>query len=97
MYSSTVYLHVKGCMCKPSLCIFSRVTVLWSGMKIKYVNVNGRNVFYGERGQKQKGKSSMILLHGFSADKSMWAPLVRVSRKHPHTYIYPVLYLQQYI
>lgn len=48
-------------------------------MKIKYVNVNGRNVCYGERGQKQKGKSSMILLHGFSADKSMWAPLVRVS------------------
>lgn len=82
MYSSTVYLYVEGCMCKPSLCNFSRVTVLWSGMKIKYVNVNGRNVCYGERGQKQKGKSSMILLHGFSADKSMWAPLVRVSRKH---------------
>lgn len=97
MFSSTVYLYVKGCMCKPSLCNFSRVTVLWSGMKIKYVNVNGRNVCYGERGQKQKGKSSMILLHGFSADKSMWAPLVRVSRKHLIPTLPAVLYLQQYI
>lgn len=50
MYSSIVYLYVKGCMCKFLLCIFFRVIVLWSGMKIKYVNVNGRNVFYGERG-----------------------------------------------
>lgn len=50
MYSSIVYLYVKGCMCKFLLCNFFRVIVLWSGMKIKYVNVNGRNVCYGERG-----------------------------------------------
>lgn len=80
--ATSLYLFLK----KPNLIVqyYLRVTVLWSGMKIKYVHVNGRNVCYGERGQKQKGKSSMILLHGFSADKSMWAPLVRNLPRNIH-------------
>ncbi|XP_048742324.1 monoacylglycerol lipase abhd6-A-like [Ostrea edulis] len=73
--AASVYIY----LLKPNLIVqyYLRMTVLWSGMKIKYTNVNGKKVCYGERGCKQKDRSSILLLHGFSADKSMWAPLVR--------------------
>ncbi|XP_062593754.1 monoacylglycerol lipase ABHD6-like [Saccostrea cucullata] len=73
--AASFYLFMK----KPELIVhyYLRMTVLWSGMKIKYITLNGRKVCYGEKGHKQKGRSSIVLLHGFSADKSMWAPLVK--------------------
>ncbi|KAK3100994.1 hypothetical protein FSP39_000075 [Pinctada imbricata] len=56
---------------------FLWTSVKLSGMKIKTTMVEGLRLVYGERGRKQMGRSSILLLHGFSADKSMWAPLCR--------------------
>ena len=47
-------------------------------MRIKKVNIGNLTIAYGEKGEKKKGQSSILLLHGFSADKFMWSPLVGV-------------------
>lgn len=61
-----------------SFCINLRFAVFASGMRVKRVSIGDLNIVYGERGIKKKGQSSILLLHGFSADKFMWAPLVGV-------------------
>ena len=61
--------------------IFRRISVWWSGLRLKYVTIEGLSICYGEKGQrKKKGSVSMLLLHGFSADKFMWVPLVQVRK-----------------
>ncbi|KAL8595186.1 hypothetical protein ACOMHN_013859 [Nucella lapillus] len=56
--------------------MYFRVYVRWSGMRLKSVSDEEGFVFtYGERGQPRKSQSSMLFLHGFSADHFMWAPI----------------------
>ncbi|XP_071123133.1 monoacylglycerol lipase ABHD6-like [Mytilus edulis] len=55
---------------------YMKLAVLVSGMRIKKVNIGDMTIAYGERGEKKKGQSSILLLHGFSADKFMWSPVV---------------------
>lgn len=63
-----------------TLLIFDcRLSVLSCGMKIKSVRVGKHLICYGEKGQPKPEKSSILLVHGFSADMYMWVPLVRVS------------------
>ncbi|KAH3881231.1 monoacylglycerol lipase abhd6-A-like [Dreissena polymorpha] len=57
--------------------LYFRFSVYWSGLKLKYVKVDGLTICYGEKGRKREGQPTMVLLHGFSACKFMWAPLVR--------------------
>ena len=52
----------------------------WSGLQLKCVTIEGLSICYGEKGQRKKGSVSMLLLHGFSADKFMWVPLVQVRK-----------------
>ena len=59
--------------------LFVRASVWQSGMRLKYVTIDGLTLCYGEKGQRKKGTASMLLIHGFSADKFMWVPLVKVS------------------
>ena len=33
---------------------------------------------YGEKGEQVKGQASILLLHGFTADHFMFAPIVQV-------------------
>ncbi|XP_060069202.1 monoacylglycerol lipase abhd6-A-like [Ylistrum balloti] len=56
---------------------YMRLAVLLSGMKIQYVKLGNQTLCYGERGRRRSDKSSILLLHGFSADKFMWVPLVK--------------------
>ena len=60
---------------------FDRVSVWRSGMRLKYITVEGLSICYGEKGHRKKGSVSMLLLHGFSADKFMWVPLVKVRQE----------------
>lgn len=55
---------------------YMKLAVLVSGMRIKKISVGNLTIAYGERGSKKKGQSSILLLHGFSADKFMWSGLV---------------------
>lgn len=56
---------------------------MWSGMRLKRVIDNkGFTFFYGERGLPKPGQTSMLLLHGFSADHFMWASIVKVRLYH---------------
>ncbi|PVD25253.1 hypothetical protein C0Q70_15751 [Pomacea canaliculata] len=58
--------------------MYFRVAVMWSGMRLKRVIDNkGFTFFYGERGLPKPGQTSMLLLHGFSADHFMWASIVK--------------------
>lgn len=57
--------------------MYMRLAVLLSGMKIQYVKLGDHSLCYGERGRRRSDKSSILLLHGFSADKFMWVPLVK--------------------
>ena len=58
--------------------MYFRFAVLVSGMRIKKIIIGNLTIAYGERGSKKKGQSSILLLHGFSADKFMWSGLVGV-------------------
>lgn len=49
-----------------------------SGMRLNYTEIDGLTICYGEKGKRRKDKPSMILIHGFTACKFMWAPLVKV-------------------
>ena len=60
--------------------LLGRISVWRSGMRLKYVTIDGLSICYGEKGQIRKDSVSMLLVHGFSADKFMWVPLVNVSR-----------------
>lgn len=58
--------------------MYFRIAVRWSGMRLKKVTDDkGFTFVYGERGQVSLDRPSMILLHGFSADHFMWAPIVQ--------------------
>lgn len=61
--------------------IFFRWAVTNSGMKIRFVSIDNNSIrlAYGEKGTRNPKQSSILLLHGLSADKFMWAPLVKVS------------------
>lgn len=60
-------------------CLLIRIAVRWSGMRLRRVtDDNGFTFMYGERGQPSPDYPSMLLLHGFSADHFMWAPIVHV-------------------
>jgi len=48
-------------------------------MKIKYTKrlCDGSQFSYGEKGRKVTGQRSIVLIHGFTADHFMWAPIVQ--------------------
>ncbi|KAK7482768.1 hypothetical protein BaRGS_00025934 [Batillaria attramentaria] len=58
--------------------MYFRIAVRWSGMRLKKVtDEKGFTFVYGERGQASPDRPSVLLLHGFSADHFMWAPIVQ--------------------
>ncbi|XP_059151092.1 monoacylglycerol lipase ABHD6-like [Physella acuta] len=80
----TIYLY----FIQPSMLIqvYFRVAVRWSGMKMKYTKPlsDGFTFFYGEKGHFIKDQMSILLLHGFSADHFMWAPIVQNISSNVH-------------
>ncbi|KAK3579077.1 hypothetical protein CHS0354_029937 [Potamilus streckersoni] len=63
---------------------YFRFSVLASGMRIKYIKQDGYTICYGEKGKPKKGVLSMLLVHGFTADKFMWVPLVKSMKGDVH-------------
>lgn len=57
--------------------LYFRFSVWYSGMTLKFIEIDGLSICYGEKGRKKKGQPSMVLIHGFTADKFMWVPLVK--------------------
>ena len=51
----------------------------FTGIQQKFVKVGDLNLSYGERGQHRDGQPSLFFIHGFSADKNMYFPLIMVS------------------
>ena len=48
-------------------------------MRLRDVKVDGLKVRYAEKGARKAGGSpSMLFVHGFSAAKDMWLPLIPV-------------------
>lgn len=65
--------------------MYFRIAVRWSGMKLKKAtDEEGFTFVYGERGQATPDHPSLLLLHGFSADHFMWAPIVQNLPKRIH-------------
>ncbi|KAL3853213.1 hypothetical protein ACJMK2_016770 [Sinanodonta woodiana] len=63
---------------------YFRFSVLASGMRVKYIKQDGYSICYGEKGKPKKGVLSMLLVHGFTADKFMWVPLVKSMKGDVH-------------
>lgn len=57
--------------------LYFKIAVIMSGMKLNYAQIDGLTICYGEKGKRHKDKPSMILIHGFTACKFMWAPIVK--------------------
>ncbi|KAH9504791.1 Alpha beta hydrolase [Bulinus truncatus] len=76
---------------QPSMLIkaYFRFAVRLSGMRMNYTKPlpDGFRFFYGEKGFKQKGQMSILMLHGFSADHFMWAPIVRNIPSYMHVIV----------
>ncbi|KAK3733846.1 hypothetical protein RRG08_031787 [Elysia crispata] len=72
----------------PSMIIqtYFNVMVRWCGMKMKCLKADDSDfVFsYGEKGEQVKGQASILLLHGFTADHFMFAPIVQNIPSHIH-------------
>ncbi|ESO95820.1 hypothetical protein LOTGIDRAFT_116587, partial [Lottia gigantea] len=47
------------------------------GMERKFIDVNGVRLCYGEKGQASGSRPTILLIHGFSADHYMWAPVAQ--------------------
>jgi abhydrolase domain-containing protein 6 len=52
-----------------------------SGIKIKSVNIGRDRVVYGET---EKGKPTLLLVHGFQGDKRSWIPYIKKLNKQFH-------------
>ncbi|XP_070193576.1 monoacylglycerol lipase ABHD6-like isoform X2 [Littorina saxatilis] len=58
--------------------MYFRIAVRLSGMRLRTVTDDkGFTFTFGERSQQVQGRPSILLLHGFSADHFMWAPIVQ--------------------
>ncbi|XP_060577092.1 monoacylglycerol lipase ABHD6-like [Ruditapes philippinarum] len=57
--------------------LYFKISVILSGMKLNFTEIDGLTICYGEKGKRRSDKPSMILIHGFTACKFMWAPLVK--------------------
>lgn len=49
-----------------------------AGLRLRYVRAGKYRYCYGERGRPSHNKTSLVLVHGFSASKDMWVPIVQV-------------------
>ena len=50
------------------------------GLHVKFVTVSGKRYCYAERGVPSEMNPSMVLIHGFSANKDMWLQIVKVKK-----------------
>ena len=50
-------------------------------MKMKCIKADDSDFIfsYGEKGEQVEGQASILLLHGFTADHFMFAPIVQVA------------------
>ncbi|KAL1007833.1 hypothetical protein UPYG_G00092230 [Umbra pygmaea] len=54
------------------------------GMQVDYLENRGYRFSYSHRGKPGPGRPSILLLHGFSANKDMWLPMAKFLPKHHH-------------
>ena len=57
----------------------NRLRQLHAGMKIKYVKDDKNFTFcYAEKNRYQSGKTSVVLVHGFTSSKDQWIAMFKV-------------------
>ncbi|XP_071082954.1 monoacylglycerol lipase ABHD6-like [Haliotis cracherodii] len=80
--SSLVVLYFTS----PSLLIQTAMKyyIFASGMRVKFVGDDRFMFCYGERGIRRKDKSSILLIHGFTASKDQWLSLFKSLPKDLH-------------
>ncbi|XP_012991858.2 monoacylglycerol lipase ABHD6 [Esox lucius] len=54
------------------------------GLQVDYLENRGYRFCYSHRGKPGPGRPSILLLHGFSANKDMWLPMAKFLPKHQH-------------
>ena len=54
-----------------------------SGLRPSYVRAGKYTYCYAERGTRSPDKSTILLVHGFSASKDQWVPIVQVINEWP--------------
>lgn len=56
------------------------------GLVVRYSHSGSYRFCYASRGTPGGTTPSLLLLHGFSASKDMWLPVIKVSHTHTHTH-----------
>lgn len=59
--------------------MFGRVNLRRNNFEVKYQTVGDFTYCYAERGKPSPNVPSILFLHGLSATKEMWFPMVTVS------------------
>ena len=57
------------------------------GLVVRYSYSGSYRFCYSSRGTPGGATPSLLLLHGFSANKDLWLPLVKVTHTHTHKHI----------
>ncbi|XP_013380459.1 monoacylglycerol lipase ABHD6 [Lingula anatina] len=63
---------------------YMRYQLYSSGLCVRYVKNEERTYCYAERGTRTPDRSSILFIHGFTASKDMWVPLVKLLPKNLH-------------
>ena len=56
------------------------------GLVVRYSHSGCYRFCYSSRGKPGGATPSLLLLHGFSATKDMWLPVVKVANRHTYTW-----------
>lgn len=71
---------------KPGLIVkgLMRFSMYKNGGRVKFVRRDDRHYCYAERGHQQKDRSTLVLVHGFSASKDQWLGILQRLPKDLH-------------
>lgn len=61
------------------------------GLVVRYSNYGSYRFCYSSRGTPGGATPTLLMLHGFSATKDMWLPIVKVTHTHTHRYRHTTL------
>lgn len=66
-----------------------RLSLFKAGMNVRYVNLNGMNFCYAERGIVGR-ETTIVFIHGFSSSKEWWLPIIQYMSPETHIVVFDI-------
>ena len=61
------------------------------GLVVRYSNYGSYRFCYSSRGTPGGATPTLLMLHGFSATKDMWLPVVKVTQTHNCSHVHTLM------